>query len=89
MNWRRLYAVSQTVGVVGGISVGAAGFYTVIVIGICRKILGLSDNFSLFGIGFPFFIILLLIFLKYLPRRLRKAGMLSDEPEKFGPWFKN
>lgn len=24
----------------------------------------------------------------YLPNHLRKAGMLSDDPSKFGPWFK-
>lgn len=89
MNWRRLYAVSQIIGVVGGISVGAAGFYAVIVIGVCRKLIGLSDNMSLFAIGLPFFIVLLIVFVKYLPARLRKAGMLSDDPSKFGPWFRN
>lgn len=89
MNWRRLYAVSQIVGVVGGISVGAAGFYSVIVIGVCRRLIGLSDNISLFAIGLPFFIVLLIVFVRYLPARLRKAGMLSDDPSKFGPWFKN
>ncbi|MEJ2768268.1 hypothetical protein [Mycetohabitans sp. B46] len=88
MNWRRLYAVSQIVGVVGSVSVGAAGFYAVIVIGVCRKLIGLSDNVSVFAIGFPFFIVLLVVFVKYLPRRLRKLGVLSDEPEKFGSWFK-
>jgi len=89
MNWRRLYAVSQIVGVVGGISVGAAGFYSVIVIGVCRKLIGLSDNIALFAIGLPFFIVLLIVFVRYLPARLRKAGMLSDDPSKFGRWFKN
>lgn len=89
MNWRRLYATSQIIGVVGGISVGAAGFYAVIVIGVCRKFVGLSDNIAAFAIGLPSFIVLLAIFVKYLPDRLRKAGMLSDDPERFGPWFKN
>lgn len=87
MNWRRLYAVSQIIGVVGGVSVGAAGFYSVIVIGVCRNLIGLSDNVSVFIIGLPLFIVLLAGFVKYLPRRLRKSGMLSDDPEKFGPWF--
>lgn len=88
MNWRRLYATSQIIGVVGGISVGAAGFYAVIVIGICRKLIGLTDNVAVFVVGLPFFIILLAIFVKYLPNQLRKAGMLSDDPVRFGPWFK-
>jgi uncharacterized membrane-anchored protein len=89
VNWKRLYAVSQIVGLVGGISVGAAGFYAVILIGICRKLIGLSDNMSVFAIGLPFFIVLLIVFVRYLPTRLRKAGMLSDDPAKFGPWFKD
>jgi hypothetical protein len=89
MNWRRLYAVSQIVGVVGGISIGSAGFYAVVVIGICRKLIGLSDSIAVFAIGLPFFIVLVIVFVKCLPSRLRKAGMLSDDPSKFGPWFKD
>jgi uncharacterized membrane-anchored protein len=89
MNWRRLYSAIQIVGVVGGISVGAAGFYAVIVIGICRKMIGLSDNVAILAIGLPFFIVLVAVFAKYLPSRLRKAGMLSEDPSRFGPWFKS
>jgi hypothetical protein len=89
MNWRRLFAVSQIVGVVGGMSVTAAGLYAVIVIGVCRKIIGLSDSIACFGVGLPFFIISLMLFVKFLPGRLRQAGMLSDDPSRFGPWFKD
>ncbi|MFX1766170.1 hypothetical protein PWP93_26990 [Paraburkholderia sp. A1RI-2L] len=89
MNWKRLYAASQIAGVVGGVSIGAAGFYAVIVVGVCRRLIGLSDNIALFAIGLPLFIVLLIVFVKYLPARLRKAGMLSDDPSKFGPWFKS
>jgi hypothetical protein len=88
LNWQRLYAVIQIVGVVGGISVGGAGFYTVLVIGICRRMIGLSDNVSTFAIGLPLFLLLLMVFVRYLPKRLRKAGMLSGDPEGFGPWFR-
>jgi hypothetical protein len=56
--------------------------------GICRRVLGWSDNVSVFAVGLPIFIVLLLVFIKFLPKPLRKAGMLSDDPEKFGPWFK-
>jgi hypothetical protein len=28
------------------------------------------------------------LYIRGLPKALRKANMLSDEPEKFGPWFK-
>jgi hypothetical protein len=89
VNWRRLYAVIQIVGVVGGISVGGAGFFAVIVIGVCRKLIGLDDDVAIFAIGLPFFVVLAVVFAKYLPGRLRKAGMLSDDPARFGPWFKN
>lgn len=89
MNWKRLYAVGQIVAVVGGISIGASGFYSAIAIGICRKLIGLSDGVSLFAIGFPLFMVLLVMFVKYLPGRLHKVGMLSDDPSKFGPWFKS
>jgi hypothetical protein len=48
----------------------------------------LSDVVSVFAIGLPFFIVLLAAFVKYFSKPLRKAGMLSDDPERFGPWFK-
>lgn len=89
MIWRRLYATVQIVGVVGGASIGSAVLYTVMLIGICRRMIGLSDNVSVFAVGLPFFIVLLIVFVKYLPKPLRKAGMLSDDPEKFGPWFRS
>jgi hypothetical protein len=89
VNWRRLYAAIQIVGAVGGISVGAAGLYAVIVIGVCRKLIGLGDDVAIFAIGLPFFIVLVAVFAKYLPSRLRKAGMLSDDPSTFGRWFKD
>ncbi|MDR5823707.1 hypothetical protein [Caballeronia sp. LZ043] len=88
MNWRRLYAVIQILGTVGCISIAAAGLYSVILIGICRRLIGLSENVSVFAIGIPSFLLLLTVFVRYLPAHLRKAGMLSDAPEKFGPWFK-
>ncbi|MEJ2768264.1 hypothetical protein [Mycetohabitans sp. B46] len=88
MNWRRLYAMLQIWIMVGLTSFAAAGCNTVVVIGICRKLLGWSDGVSVFGIGFPVFVIQFIVFAKYLPKPLRKAGRLSDDPEKFGPWFK-
>jgi len=40
------------------------------------------------AIGLPMFLILLVVLIRFLPKPLRKAGILSDEPERFGPWFK-
>ncbi|MBC8740078.1 hypothetical protein F6X40_25630 [Paraburkholderia sp. UCT31] len=88
MNWHRLYATAQTWFVVALASIVSSGFYTVVVIGVCRRVVGLSDNVSIFAIGLPFFVVLLFVFASFLPKPLRKAGMLSDDPEKFGPWFK-
>ncbi|EEE16612.1 hypothetical protein BURMUCGD2M_6057 [Burkholderia multivorans CGD2M] len=51
--------------------------------------MGLSDGVSAFSIGLPFFIVFLVLHIRFLPKPLRKAGMLSDDPSKFGPWFKS
>ncbi|WP_155747153.1 hypothetical protein [Burkholderia territorii] len=89
MNWRRLYATVQIWLVVCLVSVFSTGCYTVVVIGICRKLIGLSDGISVFAIGLPFFMVLLILHIRLSPKPLRKAGMLSDDPEKFGPWFRS
>jgi len=67
----------------------SAGFWSFLVAGLCRIAFKLGDNESMLMIGLPLFVILFLLFAKHLPKPLRKAGMLSDEPSKFGPWFKN
>ena len=88
MNWHRLYATFQIWFVVCLAAGFGAGCNTVVVIGICRKLLGWSDGVSVFGAGIPAFIVMFIVFAKHLPKPLRKAGMLSDDPETFGPWFK-
>ncbi|WP_153100254.1 hypothetical protein [Paraburkholderia hayleyella] len=88
MNWRRLYATTQIWLVVCLASAFGAGCWAFIAAGICRITFNLGDNQAMLLVFFPLFIILLLIFIKHLPKPLRKAGMLSDAPEKFGPWFK-
>jgi hypothetical protein len=88
MNCRRLYATVQIWFMVGLVSVFSAGCSAVVMIGICRRLIGLSDGVSVFGVGIPIFIVLLVIHIRLLPKPLRKAGMLSDDPRKFGPWFK-
>jgi hypothetical protein len=88
MNWRRLYATLQIYGVVGGVSAGGAGCWAFLIAGGGRMLFRLSDDESMLLIGLPLFISLTICFIRLLPKHLRKAGMLSDEPEKFGPWFK-
>lgn len=88
MNWMRLYATVQIFFVVGGASVAAAGFYAFLVILGAQKIMGVSENISIFFIGLPIFIGLFIFFAKRFPSQFRKSGFISDSPRKFGPWFK-
>ena len=88
MNWRRVYATFQIGVMVCLASAFGAGCWSFLVAGLCRIAFHLGDNESMLLIGFPTFLVLFAVFVKYLPKPLRKAGMLSDDPEKFGPWFK-
>lgn len=87
VNWRRLYATLQTLLVVALASVVSSAFYAIIAIGVFRKIFGFSDGDALLYVGVPIFVALALICFKKLPKHLRKAGVLSDGSESFGPWF--
>ncbi|WP_354673619.1 hypothetical protein [Cupriavidus alkaliphilus] len=88
MNWERLYAMLQICFMIGLASAFSAGFWSFVVAGLCRIAFGLRDEESMLLIGLPSFFALFLVFAKLLPKPLRKAGMLSDDPSKFGPWFK-
>ncbi len=88
MNWRRFYATIQIGFVISLMATASSCLYMVVAVWISRKIFELNESFALLWIGLPVFIILLVIHIRLLPKPLRKAGMLSDEPEKFGPWFK-
>ncbi|WP_322881375.1 hypothetical protein [Pandoraea sputorum] len=88
MNWRKLYATLQIWTMVGMLSFVTAGCNAVVVIGICRIFFGWNDEISVFGVGLPAFLAMFFVFFKHLPKPLRNAGMLSDDPKKFGPWFK-
>lgn len=88
MNWKRLYATLQIWFMVCLASVFSAGCWSFLVAGVCRIAFKLGDNESMLLIGLPLFIVLFLVFAKYLPNSLRKAGMLSDDPKKFGSWFR-
>ncbi|WP_157646253.1 hypothetical protein [Burkholderia ubonensis] len=88
MNWRRLYATLQICFTVCLASAVGAGCWSFLIAGICRLVLKIDEEVALLSIGLPLFIVLFIVFVKYLPKPLRKAGMSSDAPEKFGPWFK-
>ncbi|MCF7694933.1 hypothetical protein KPG66_01975 [Mycetohabitans sp. B2] len=88
MNWRRLYATFQICSTVCLASVVGAGCWSFLIAGICRLVFKLDEVVALLSIGLPLFIVLFVVFANYLPKPLRKSGMLSDDPEKFGPWFR-
>lgn len=85
MNWRRFYATTQIWLVIALMAGASSCLYTVLVIGICRNVLGLSEGIALLWVGIPCFLGLLVLHIGLLPKPLRKAGMLSDEPAAFGP----
>lgn len=88
MNWRRLYSTIQIFVTVCLASAVGAGCWSFLISGIFRFVFKMDENVALLLIGLPLFLIFFFVFAKYLPKPLRKAGMLSDDPEKFGPWFK-
>jgi hypothetical protein len=87
MNWRRLCAVIQICMVVGGAAVVGAIFWAMVVTGICRIAFGLDEDRAMLYVFVPLCVAIAVCLIRFLPKRLRKAGMLSDEPKKFGPWF--
>lgn len=89
MNWSRVYAVFQTWFIVCIASAVGAGCWSFLFAGLCRLAFRLGEEAALLSIGLPLFLVLLTLFIWFLPKPLRKAGMLSDEPETFGPWFIN
>jgi hypothetical protein len=88
MNWRRLYATIDIWSTVGLFSLFGSGCWSFLVAGLCRLLFKLEENMAMLCIGLPLFIALTTVFIRALPKHLRKAGILSDEPKTFGPWFK-
>lgn len=88
MNWRRLYATVEITVTVGLFALFGAGCWSFVTAGLCRIIFKMDEKVAMLLIGLPLFFVLLIVFVRALPKPLRKAGILSDEPEKFGPWFK-
>ena len=76
MNWQKIYSTVRTTMIMGGALVGAGGFYAVVVVGICRLIFKLEDNTALW-IGGVVFVAFTIWGCIYLPRHLRKAGLIE------------
>ena len=89
MNWRRLYAVFHTCLVVGGAATAGATFWAMVIAGISRIAFGLSETSAMTFIFTPLLLGIAIYLVMVLPKSLRRAEMLSDEPKRFGPWFTN
>lgn len=89
MNWKRLYAAVQTTCVVWGSAISAGIILAMLATGLCRYVFNFEEKPAMLFVFLPVFLVLTTYWIKKLPDRLRKAGMLSDEPERFGPWFKD
>jgi hypothetical protein len=68
--------------------VGAAA-WAFVVSGIARIAFKLSDNEAMIFAFLPLFLVLFIYFGKKMRTPLTKLGMLSDDPSKFGPWFRD
>lgn len=60
-----------------------------LITGACRFAFGLDEKAAMLFVFSPSCLGLIFYWVRRLPSRLRKAGMLSDDPESFGPWFKS
>ena len=89
MNWCRVYAALQIYVMVFLVATIGAGCWSFLVAGLCRVTFNLDEDIAFLALGLPLFLTLMVVFIRLLPKHLRKAGMLSDDPERFGPWFKN
>jgi hypothetical protein len=89
MNWKRLYALVQATCLVWGSAVGAGVIIATLVTGLCRFAFNLDEKPAMLFVFCPLCLVLVVYWVRRLPSRLRKAGMISDKPDKFGPWFKS
>lgn len=88
MNWRRLYATLEISVTTGLFSMFISAFFDFLISGIFRIWLKLGDDEAMLKIFAPVAIVLFIVLVKRLPRSLRKMGIISDPPDRFGPWFK-
>lgn len=88
MNWQRLYAVVQ-IFLVHAISwVLSVVFFAYVISALAKLIFGIEEEKSYFYCGVPALLVFSVMYFFYMSASLRKAGVLSDEPRKFGSWFK-
>jgi len=88
VNWRRLYATLEVSVTTSLFSLFISAFFAFIVSGIFRILLKLGDDEAMLKVFVPATIILFIVLMRFMPKSLRKMGIISDSPDRFGPWFK-
>ncbi len=88
MNWARLYSTLQIWFAVCIASMTGAVFWSFLLTGGVRWVFGMDENSAMLFVCLPSFIVLMFWLVPRIPKDLRGAGLLSDEPERFGPWFR-
>lgn len=49
---------------------------------------GMGEDPAMLFVWLPSFVASTFWLAPRIPKDLRRAGLLSDEPERFGPWFR-
>lgn len=88
MNWRRLYATLEVGFTASLFSLFISVFFAFLISGIFRISLRLGDDEAMLKVFVPTVIILFIALMRFMPKSLRKMGIISDSPDRFGPWFK-
>lgn len=89
MNWRRLYVTLEIVFTVSVFAAFISAFWAFLFSGLCRVVFHLSEDIAMRLVFAPAAILLFVACLILLPRALRRMGILSDSPSRFGPWFRH
>lgn len=89
INWKKLYSVIKAAVMISLVSAFGSLFWSFVFMAMINEYLELDDDAAMMFIFIPTFIGLFFLLLIKMERPLRRAGMLSDDPERFGPWFKS
>ncbi|KDP86925.1 hypothetical protein CF70_004640 [Cupriavidus sp. SK-3] len=82
MNWRTI-SNSLHDAIVLGLAIVASGvFYVFLILWVCLKTIGLDDQQNQIRVGVIFMVIYSIWGIIYLPKALRKAGLLCGVFEK-------
>jgi hypothetical protein len=74
--WPTVYLAVRTIGVVGGLGIGAGLLWAALFAGLSRWLFGLDEETALLWVGLPVLIAFLPFCIFVLPKHLRKAGIL-------------